>query len=233
MSLVIPGSKGCFSFLQDALKPRLHKVDITTVVRNQLRDFLWLDRDVVARPTHLAKVVLSSPTYLGSMDAAKNGMGGVWFPQDIKFPGAIQPHASNSLTFPVLRRQKFPKDVQHQLVNTANQTGSITNSDLELAGSIAHDSILASEVTVSHLTLSSFSDNTPTIAWRNKCSTTTSGPAAYLLQLASLHQRHHRYQSVLHYISGPQNSMADDCIRLWHLTDSELLSYFNFTYPQK
>jgi hypothetical protein len=56
---------------------------------------------------------------------------------------------------------------------------------------------------------------------------------AYLLQLASLHQRHHRYQSVLHYIPGPRNLMADDCSRLWNLTDCELISYFNFTYPQK
>jgi hypothetical protein len=88
MSLAIPGSRGCFSFLQDALKPNLNKVHITTLVRDQLQDFLWLARDVAARPTHLAEVVPSAPTYLGSMDASKSGMGGVWFPQDIKFPGA-------------------------------------------------------------------------------------------------------------------------------------------------
>ena len=30
----------------------------------------------------------------------------------------------------------------------------------------------------------------------------------------------------------PSNKMADDCSRLWHLSDAELLEYFNLTYPQ-
>jgi len=28
------------------------------------------------------------------------------------------------------------------------------------------------------------------------------------------------------------NQMADDCSHLWHLSDSQLLAYFNKTYPQ-
>ena len=27
--------------------------------------------------------------------------------------------------------------------------------------------------------------------------------------------------------------MTDDCSRLWHLSDSQLISYFNINYPQK
>ena len=66
MSLAIPGSKGCFSFLQEALTPTSSIVNITSVVRDQLRDFLWLAKDIINRPTHLAEVVPSPPSYLGT-----------------------------------------------------------------------------------------------------------------------------------------------------------------------
>ena len=117
-------------------------------------------------------------------------------------------------------------------MSSDNFTGKITNSDLELAGTIAHDDVLASTVPVHHLTTCAFSDNTPVIAWQTKGSTTTSGPAVYLLQVSALHHRHFRYKTELHHIPGDLNAMADNCSRLWHLTDDELLTYFNSTYPQ-
>mgnify|MGYP000178906812 CR=1 FL=1 len=59
------------------------------------------------------------------------------------------------------------------------------------------------------------------------------GPAAYLLRLSSLHQRHFRSLATLDYIQGSANAMADDCSRLWHLNNSQLLAYFNARYPQR
>jgi hypothetical protein len=76
------------------------------------------------------------------------------------------------------------------------------------------------------------SDNTPTVAWRTKGSTSTTGPAAYLLRLGALHQRHYRYKARFFHIAGKTNAMADDASRLWHLSDADFLAYFNFTYPQ-
>ena len=233
MALAIPGSRGCFSFLQNALSSPSEQINITNEIRDQLQDFLWLAKDITSRPTHLAEIVPTPPTYFGAMDASKSGMGGVWFPPDLQLSGAVLPHSSHRLDAPTLWRYKFPSTLQSKLVSLDNPSGTITNSDLELAGTVAHDDILSSLVPVSRLTLSSFSDNTAAIAWRTKGSTTTSGPAAYLLQIASLHQRHHRYQSSVHYIAGPANVMADDCSRLWNFTDKELITYFNFHYPQK
>ena len=113
-----------------------------------------------------------------------------------------------------------------------NPHGSITNSDLELAGAVAHDDVLAiSAPRIAHVSTCSFSDNTPAVLWRTKGSTAMTGPAAYLLQIAALHQRHHRYQNQLHYLPGPLNLMADDCSRLWNLSDSQLLTHFNSRYP--
>eukprot|EP00978_Attheya_sp_CCMP212_P000349 scaffold730_cov39-Attheya_sp.AAC.1 len=69
-----------------------------------------------------------------------------------------------------------------ELVSFSNPCGRITNSDLELAGSIAHNDVLAQLVDVTKATTTaSGTDNTPTLAWRHKGSTTTSKAAAYLL----------------------------------------------------
>ena len=232
MSLAIPGSRGCFSFLQHALKPGAKRIKITKAVRHQLKDFLWLAEDISSRPTHLAEVVPTPPCYFGAMDAAKPGMGGVWFPPLTNVPLAITPHQSDRLQQPCLWRSPFPPSVQDSVVSFSNPSGTITNSDLELAGTIASDDILASNVPLAHISTCGLCDNTPAVSWRHKGSTTTVGPAAYLLQLSSLHQRHFRYKPEFHHIAGEANAMADDCSRLWHLDDDALLTHFNLTYPQ-
>ena len=159
-------------------------------------------------------------------------MGGVWFPP-VASPLSINHPASRQLHEPVLWRARFPKAVQESLVSTSNPAGTLTNSDLELAGAIAHDDILATALPdTPHVSTCTFSDNTPAVAWKGKGSTTTTGAAAYLLQLSALHRRHFCYRNDLNHISGDNNAMADDCSRLWQLSDSKLISYFNSRYPQ-
>jgi hypothetical protein len=55
---------------------------------------------------------------------------------------------------------------------------------------------------------------------------------AYLLRLQAIHQRHYRYLPRLAHIKGGHNVMADDLSRLWKLSDKELLTHFEFHYPQ-
>ena len=47
-----------------------------------------------------------------------------------------------------------------------------------------------------------------------------------------MHQRVFCYQQRTFYLPGDANGMADDCSRLWHLNDKELVRYFNVHYPQ-
>jgi hypothetical protein len=75
-------------------------------------------------------------------------------------------------------------------------------------------------------------DNTPTVYWQRKGSATTTGPAAYLLRLQALHQRHYRYVPLHDYIPGTANKMSDVCSRAWHHTDAQLLAHFNAQFPQ-
>jgi len=222
MSIGIPGSRGLFSLLQEGLRHTdQHRIRLTNEIIDQLSDFEYLANELSSRPTSLAEIVPDHPVAIGPHDAAGTGMGGAWIP-------AI----TNSNLEPIVWRARFPPDIESQLVSWENPQGAITNSDLELAGGIAHQDVLIQEVDCTGRTITPLSDNTPTVAWTHKGSATTTGPAAYLLRINSIHQRHHRYLAKSDWISGFANQLADDCSRLWHLSDAQFLTHLNTHYPQ-
>ena len=221
----IPGGRGQFSLLQAALTAaNKNRVRITKAVKAQLDDLHYLVLDLDRRPTHVDELVPEAhPRFMGTSDAAKPGMGGVWLP----------PASEAAKIAPLVWRQPFELGVQQQVVSTSNPKGKITNSDLELAATIAQQSVLARHHSVARTTTHMFCDNTPAVFWQRKGSTTTTGPAAYLLRVGALHQRHHKYLPKIEYLPGPLNVMADDASRRWDLTDDSLLTHFNVCYPQK
>lgn len=222
MALGIPGSRGLFSLLQEGLRHTdRHRIRITPEMRDQLSDFEHLAHTLKDRPTHLSEIVPDHPVALGPHDASGLGMGGAWLPA-----------TTNTNIPPLVWRAPFPQWVRDDLVSFKNPHGTITNSDLELAGLLVHQDVLAQTVNVAGRTLAPLGDNTPTTAWSHKKSTTTTGPPAYLLRLNSIHQRHFRYNSYASYLPGSANGMADDPSRLWHLSDSHLLTHFESSYPQ-
>lgn len=222
MALGIPGSRGLFSLLQEGLRHTdKYRIRITPAMRDMLSDFEHLSNTLAERPTELSELVPDHPIALGPHDASGQGMGGVWLPA-----------TTHSNLPPLLWRARFPPHIQARLVSRSNPQGDITNSDLELAGLLAQQDIIAQAVNCRGRTIVPLGDNIPMVVWHHKDSTTTTGPAAYLLRLNSIHQRHFRYVSKADYIPGPANQMADDCSRLWYLTDSQLLAHFNVTYPQ-
>lgn len=224
MVLAIPGGRGLFSLLQETFRhrDRAHRLRLTPAVHATLSDWRWLARSMTSRPTRISELFPSNPPHtIGACDAAATGMGGVHF---IPTPqGSV---------LPVLWRQQFPPTVARNLVSFTNPRGVITNSDLELTGTLAHSDVLAQYADVRDRTTHTFSDNTPAVSWQRKGSTTTTGPAAALLRLQALHQQHHRYIGDHGYIPGTVNAMADDCSRAWHLSDTQLLRHFDTTYPQ-
>jgi hypothetical protein len=222
MAIGVPGSKGLFSTLQVALQhTEENRIRITTEMRDQLADFELLAQDLGQRPTALAELVPDHPVAIGPHDASGKGMGGAWLPT-----------TTNSNLSPLIWRAQFPESIQNDLVSDANPTGSINNSQLELAGNLAHQDVLVQHVNCAQRTIVPLGDNISQVAWQHKGSVTTLGPTAYLLRLNSLHQRHFRYLAKPDYLPGPLNVMADDLSRMWHLSDSQLLSYFNLHYPQ-
>jgi hypothetical protein len=223
MILAIPGGRGLFSTLYTGLTngstDSASRLRITRPMRDALLDLSHLAIDLHRRPTRIGEITDTLPAAYGAADASGTGMGGVWLSSDPSFP-------------PTLWRHQFPQFIQHKLVNWENPAGSISNSDLELSAQIASQDILICLRDCRERTISALTDNIAARSWQQKGSRATLGPAAYLLRLSSLHQRHHRYRVTTDYIPGPINVMADDASRLWHLSDAALLSHFNSTYPQ-
>ena len=217
VSLAIPGSAGLFSALQWAQnKAGNNRVRLNAFVRSNLDAFARLASSLCSRPTHLAELVPELPTLLGATDASRSGMGGVYFD-----------HSGHGQYW----RLAFPPDVQAALVTFDNPKGHITNSDLEQAAVIAQLDIMAHSHLVAHATLENMCDNTAAISRSRKGAVSSPGPASYLCQLASDHQRLHRYCHRSQYLPGPVNTMADDCSRMLHLTDAAFHSHLTQHYP--
>jgi hypothetical protein len=225
MAITIPAAIGLFSVLQEALtnkSPCGKRVRLTKHTQEFLADFKWIALDVSLRPTQINGIVPDTrPSTQGAGDAYKKGMGGVHF-----FP------LQNGQLLPLLWRATWPQKIQDRLVSHDNESGDVTNSEYELAASVAQFDVLAQCVDIHQHTVHNLSDNSATVAWQRKIATSTIGTVRYLLQLQAPHQRHHRYFALHDFIPGIVNVMADRCSRMFHLTDTELLSYFNSHFPQ-
>jgi hypothetical protein len=127
----------------------------------------------------------------------------------------------------------FLNDIRDQLVTYENLDGTITNSDLELTATLAQHDIIAHTVSTHKAILANLHDNLPAVFWNWKGSTTTKGPADYLLRLQSLHARQYRYIPCHDYIPGPFNCMADKASQRTSLTLTQLLNLFNAQSPQQ
>ena len=218
VSMAIPGSAGLFSALQLALnQSKGNRIRVSRLLRQHINAFASLAASLCHRPTHLAEIVPQDPSYVGVTDAAKAGMGGVYYSPD------GQGH---------VWRVPFPDDVQDRLVSVTNPSGDVTNSDLEHCGLITQVALIAERHDVRHATIASSSDNTPAVARVAKGAVSSPGAAALLCNYACLHQRQHEYCHQASYIPGPINVMADDASRLQHLTDAQFLSHFEQNYPQ-
>lgn len=218
MTLAVPGLRGMFSLLQEAFRHEdKRRIRLSTALHDFLDDIRMIAQSLSTRPTRIAELFPSDPAVIQATDAAASGMGGVLF----------RPNSP-----PLLWRSQFPQHITNSVISWENPKGSLTNSDLELAGTLAGLDVATRHFDLREQTISTLTDNTPALAWQQKGSTTTTGCAAYLLRLRALHQRHHRYVGRFSHIPGKANVMADDCSRLWHLSDEELLTHFNSTYPQ-
>ena len=217
----IPGSEGQFSLLQAALAQGSDgRVRVSKAVKQQLHTFLdLLDNP---QPTLFEELVPGHPTHIGACDAAKSGAGGVWFPY------ASQTNQSDYEGEPLVWRLPFPEEVQNEMVSWNNPRSRITNLDMETAGTILHQELLGDHAHVAGETCHNYSDNTPSVARRTKGSaTTTTKATAALLRYTALHRRRHQSRNQYQHFSGDVNYMGDNASRLWNLSDSEFLTYFN------
>ena len=216
MSLALPGARHLFSHMQHALSSKLKgRVALNKGVHDALDDFRWILNDIASRPTRIAELVPLLASAEGHHDASGKGAGGIWFPAN-----ELNPRQGYSQK-PVVWRYEWPKNIVDKLVTDDNPTGTISNSDLELAGGLIHLEALAQTFDVRERTLLSKTDNLNTLFWQRKGSATTEKVPAHLLRLFGIHQRYHRYVSRHDYLPGKSNPLADGLSRDFTLTWDE------------
>jgi Reverse transcriptase (RNA-dependent DNA polymerase). len=228
MSLALPGSRGLFSHLQAALQQRKGgRIPLNREVHQALTDFRWILENIALRPTRIAELVPLLPSALGYHDASGAGTGGVWFPADHLVSRGVTKSA------PLLWRYQWPEEIRAELVTDQNPQGSISISDLELAGGLLHLDVLCQHYDIRERTILSKTDNLAALYWQRRVAPP---PPRYLptsLRLFGIHQRLHHYVPRHDYIPGGSNPLADDASRLFHLSNHDFLNYFNSTYPQE
>ncbi|KAL3822916.1 hypothetical protein ACHAXA_010699 [Cyclostephanos tholiformis] len=197
MALALPGARHVFSSMQNALSTQSkNRIALGNGVHDALADFRWMHSNITTRPTRIAELVPLPPVALGHHDASGKGAGGIWFPGD-----HLTLREGYAASTPLVWRHEWPPHVISRLVTDSNPSGSITNSDLELAGGLLHLDAIAHAFDIWERTVLSQGDNLSTTFWERNGSTTTASAPAYLLRLFGIHQQHHRYVPRFDYIS--------------------------------
>ena len=230
-SIGVPGSGGLFSPLNMVLRERVSWISFRAHrdVGAALGDFRCLLREATKEPTHVRELVPGLPSFIGHCDACKSGAGGVW-------------HSGTEGLDPVVWRVEWPGDVQDNLVSDRNRGGTISVSDLEMAGLLLHYIVLEYLAVLRHKRIGAFCDNTPTVSWAAKLASKRSRIAGGLLRALALRQRVQRSSPLITLsIAGVDNIMADVSSRsfrggggAWaraNLSDNDFLLRFNSEFP--
>ncbi len=159
--------------------------------------------------------------------ASSHGVGGVIFGELSECP-------------PTVFRIQLPPDITANILSVANLKGTITNSDLELAG------LVILWLMMEHVCgplkdkrVALFGNSSPTVSWVQQMAARSSLIAEQLIQVLALQFNIQKVCPItMLHIAGDQNAMTDIPSRLfgskpkWHFQSEEaLLTFFNSTFP--
>jgi hypothetical protein len=203
---ILPAAKSLFTPLNVSLRddPKWIPIPVGSDVRYAMLDFKTLIRNLAARPTHVMELEFDRDDFVGYCDASAFGAGGVWF------SGLL------SLT-PTVWRVEWPSDITANVVSDKNPDGTITNSDLEMAGVLIQQLVLERLVDLRHRRSIIHCDNTPSVSWVTRMSARGQSPtiAHRLLRGLAMRQRttHSACPAVVS-IPGVDNTLADVASRI-------------------
>jgi hypothetical protein len=227
----IPAGKGLMGPIDAELRGNKRLIHIKTNqhLREALRDFSTLIRVLGHRPSHCRELVVDDPGYIGYCDASKLGAGGVWL--------SGTRHLS-----PVVWRVEWPADIRQNVISFDNPSGTLTNSDLEMAGMVLHYLVLEHLVALQHVHVAAWCDNTPTVSWTNKLSSSKSAIAGRLTRALAMRIHANEASPLISVsIAGVKNRMADVASRTFSrhavasdtftISDTDFLQSFSNTFP--
>ena len=227
VATILPSARSLFTPANRALRgsPAFVGLSATGEVRATLLDLKQLVVSLAARPTHVNEILPAQhPDYIGYCDASAFGAGGVWFSGRCPLPETVW-------------RLQWPWDITAAVISESNPTGTLTNSDLEMAAVVLQLNVLESLVpTMYHKSAHVHSDNTPSVAWWTKMATKTanSNAAHRLVRGLAIRQRMlHASPVNISHVAGKANTLADIASRAIPQIDddSAFLTHFNNTFP--
>ena len=104
-------------------------------------------------------------------------------------------------------------DITAQLVSWGNPEGQVTNSDLELLGSVLHHGCMADCFDIREWTTLPLTENMTGIWWKSKGSAISTSPPACLLHLQAIHQRLYRYVPRHNFVIRVDNGISNSPYR--------------------
>jgi len=221
----IPNGKALLSPLV-ALVAKHHNnwhahIQLDQATTQSLRDWQAILKTSTANPTLCSDLVPAPPDYTGYCDASKMGAGGMWFGANKQLPAIVW-------------RISFPDDIQEQICSDSNPLGTLTNSDLEMAGLVCQWLVLECLADLQHCHVAVGCDNTPTVAWASRLLSSKAKTAAHLLRALAIRMLACQATPLTAYhIPGVLNTMADVASRslVSQPSDREFLTLFNARFP--
>jgi hypothetical protein len=227
--LSIPAGKGLMSPFHSILgkEPKVVFLRRNDKLRTAVKECCTFLQSSVSHPTKCRSLIGGWPHVIGVSDASKHGVGGMIVGEGMA-------------VIPTVFRFEWPEHIKNDLCSTENPSGSITNSDLELAALLmlflAIEAVVG-DVSEKHVAL--YSDNSPSVHWVQRLAARSSPAAMQLIRALSLrlHVKRASPLTTLH-IAGQSNSMTDVPSRSfgseakWHCpTDAKFLTLYNSLFP--
>jgi hypothetical protein len=143
---------------------------------------------------------------------------------------------------PIVWRVEWPQDIRDNVVSFMNPTGTITNSDLKMAGMVIQYLVLEHLACLRHVHVAAWCNNTPTVSWTNKLSSSRSMVASRLARALALRIHANEALPLISVsIAGVNNQMADIALRTFSrtlamsetftLSDNKFLQQFSDSFP--
>jgi hypothetical protein len=133
VATILPSAQALFIPLNRALRmtPLTISLSATGEVQAALLDLRQLITTLAARATHVNEILPAPvPNYIGYCDASAFGAVGVWFSGQCPLPETGW-------------RLQWPADITAAVISESNPTGTLTNSDLEMAAVVLQLNVLA------------------------------------------------------------------------------------------